>query len=196
MKITVKKDTTQKIVNLFITDGFGNGKTGLAYNTASFVCHYMRETDDVSTEITLADGTLGTWGSGDFKEVDATDLPGVYQFGIPNAVLATGEESAKIVFTGAASTDDFNLDIHLTGFDYSNGRVALSSAGLDQITVETGINARQALSIIGSVLAGENLGADTSNIIFKAMDDNSTTRLSVTIDSSDNRTTIVLTPPA
>jgi len=60
--------------------------------------------------------------------------------------------------------------------------------------VEGVITVKQALSIIGSAVAGETIGVETGNPQFRAMDDNTTTRIASSI-VNNNRTSIVLTPP-
>ena len=80
----------------------GNGKTGLAFNTASLVAYYKRDVGTASVAITLATATLGTFTSGGFKEVDATNMPGVYEVGIPDAALASGAKSVSVLLKGAA----------------------------------------------------------------------------------------------
>ena len=64
--------------------------------------------------------------------------------------------------------------------------VSLSPSGLDSVVVETGINARQALSAIGAVLVGDKAGEDSGVITFAAAG-GSTTRVSATIDEDGNR---------
>jgi len=194
-RIAVAQGQTSKIINIYIENTGGTGLTGLTNATASLTAFFIREEDSSSTVISLSAGTLGTYGSGDFKEVDATNQKGVYQFGIPDAVLATGDNSAKIVFRGATSMDDCIIDIDLTKFDYNNGRIDLKSTGLDQVVIETGLTAKQALSVIGSALAGVLSGAGTTSIIIKAANDNATTRITATVDANGNRSVVTVSPP-
>jgi hypothetical protein len=74
-------------------------------------------------------------------------------------------------------------------------RVSLGTAGLDAITVETGINARQALSPILAAAAGALSGATTSTVAIAAAGNPSTNRISATVDGSGNRTAITLNLP-
>jgi hypothetical protein len=72
---------------------------------------------------------------------------------------------------------------------------ALASGGLDAVVVETGLNARQALSIIAASAAGTLAGAATTTITIDgagvAID-----RIVATVDADGNRTAVILTPPA
>lgn len=90
MKLSIKAGTTSKMVDIFVQDSSsttGQGLTGLAYNSGSLTAYYHRDTDSSATAITLATMTVGTWASGGFKEVSSTNMPGVYQLGIPNLSL-------------------------------------------------------------------------------------------------------------
>lgn len=69
----------------------------------------------------------------------------------------------------------------------------LSSAGLDLVVIETGLNARQAISIIAAAEAGKTSGQGTAPIFLGA--GVSTQRISGTVDGSGNRTAVTLSPP-
>jgi hypothetical protein len=116
MKLTVKKGTTSKILHLFILDSSksdGSGLTGLAYNSSGLTAYYIREGDALSTFIYLADATVGTYTSSGFKEVDATNMPGVYELHSPNACLASGADSVVIFLKGATNMAPLPIEIQL-----------------------------------------------------------------------------------
>lgn len=71
----------------------------------------------------------------------------------------------------------------------------LHSSGLDPILIESGLNARQALAIIGASVAGRLSGAGTANLAFDAMGVSGELRIAATVTSSGNRTVVTLTPP-
>lgn len=73
---------------------------------------------------------------------------------------------------------------------------SLAAAGLDSITVETGLNARQALSIIASSASGVLAGAATTTITIAAAGVPATNRVTATVDSSGNRSAVTLNPPS
>lgn len=117
MKLSLVKGTTSKIVHLRILNSSvttGAGLTGLAFNTASLICYYIRPGDASATAITLANATIGTFTSGGFKEVDSTNAKGLYEFSIPNACLATGANQVIIQFQGAANMQETAIEIELT----------------------------------------------------------------------------------
>lgn len=76
------------------------------------------------------------------------------------------------------------------------GRVELQADGLDQIVVETGVNARQALAVLGSALAGVLAGVGSGTITIEAMNNPGTVRITCVNDLLGNRNTVVLNLPA
>lgn len=119
MKIIVKRGKTSKLARILVADSSsttGSGLTGLAFNTASLVAYYIREGDASPTAITLATMTVGTWATGGFKEIDATNMPGLYEVGLPNACFASGE-SVAIIFKGAANMVPAALEYEIDSFD-------------------------------------------------------------------------------
>lgn len=71
----------------------------------------------------------------------------------------------------------------------------LASDGLDEIAVEAGVNARQALSPILAASAGVLLGAGTGTIVIKG-GNVATTRITASTDANGNRTSVALTLPS
>lgn len=120
MELSLVKGTTSKLVHVLIKDSSvttGAGLTGLAFNTASLIAYYFRPGDTSATAIPLVTAALGTWTSGGFKEVDATHMPGIYEFGIPNACLASGANQVEIRFQGAANMQQTTILLELTGWN-------------------------------------------------------------------------------
>ena len=73
--------------------------------------------------------------------------------------------------------------------------VVLASNGLDLVTVETGLNARQALAIHSALAGGVLSGAGTGTIVVKGAGV-ATTRITATTDSSGNRSSVTLNLPS
>src|SRR3954469_20756550 len=92
MKLLRTIGVTSQILQVFIADSSsttGAGLTGLLFNTASLTAYYHKDTDTTATAITLVTMTVGTFTSSGFKEIDATNMPGWYQFCPPDAALST-----------------------------------------------------------------------------------------------------------
>ena len=131
MKLSLKAGTTSKMVDIFVQDSSsttGAGLSGLVYNSGSLTAYYHRDTDSAATAITLATMTVGTWATGGFKEISSTNMPGVYQLGIPNAALASGATSVVIMLKGATNMAPVVLEIELTAWDNQNATTGGLSA--------------------------------------------------------------------
>lgn len=114
--------TSNRSEYVFVQDSgstTGGGKTGIAFNASGFTAYYVRPAGS-ATSITLATQTVtGAWSSGGWVEVDATNLPGIYRFDIPNAVFATGVDHAVVMLKGASGMAPVSLEYQLVGFDPS-----------------------------------------------------------------------------
>jgi len=134
-KVKIKEGTTSKLARIFVQDSSsttGAGLTGLVYNSASLTAYWTAEGDATATSITLATMTAGTWASGGFKEVDATNMPGVYEVGLPNVVVdATSEGSVLVMFKGATNMAPVLLEIELDAIDYRAGVVPTTTTNTD-----------------------------------------------------------------
>jgi hypothetical protein len=160
VKLSVHKGATSVLVRVFIQDSTstaGAGLSGLVFNSSGLTCYQMRDDDGNAggMAVTLATATLGTWATGGFKEKDSTNCPGWYEFGIPNAALATGSRSVDFHFKGAANMVPLPVEIELTGWDNqdavhggisalpntactTNASLLTSGVGTDQLSVTTG----------------------------------------------------------
>ena len=116
----IKRGSTSVRRLIFIADTSktdGSGLANLVYNTSGLVAYYFA--GDLSNEvpISLATMTLGTWQTGGFVAVDNTNMPGWYEFGIPNEALDGGNEVA-IQLRGASNMAPVNIYIELDTVDY------------------------------------------------------------------------------
>jgi hypothetical protein len=147
------QSTSNRSEYVFVQDSAsttGGGKTGIAYNAASFVAYYVRPLGS-ATAITLATQTVtGAWSSGGWVEVDATNLPGIYRFDIPNAVFATGVDHAVVMLKGASGMAPVSLEYQLTGFDPANSWLTA---------------AQTASAVWGAAVAGYNTSLDFGGVI-------------------------------
>ncbi|HVU12177.1 MAG TPA: hypothetical protein VHD90_12910, partial [Phototrophicaceae bacterium] len=129
VELVKHRGATSQIVQVYLRNSStGAGLSGLAYNTSGLTAYYSFNGDTAAHAITLATMTLGTFTSGGFKEVDATNMPGVYQFGIPDAALANGG-GVDVVLQGAANMLECRIKIQLTVSDLDDG----TALGLSRI---------------------------------------------------------------
>ncbi|CAN5264857.1 hypothetical protein BH10PLA2_BH10PLA2_00790 [soil metagenome] len=161
-KLSILAGATSQSINVFIQDSSattGVGLTGLAFNTASLVAYYtFAGANATATAITLATlaAVNSAFSSGGFKEIDATNMPGVYRLDIPNAALATSKgRSVVVMLKGATNMAPCVAEIELTGWDNqdavhgglsclpntactTNASLLTSGTGTDQLSVASG----------------------------------------------------------
>ena len=98
---SIQGGATSMILTVEMRGTDGLPKTGLAFG--SVTASYLREgSAAAATVVGLSGGTAGTWSSGGWVEVDPTNFPGVYQFGVPNAALAAAVRSVAFRFSATA----------------------------------------------------------------------------------------------
>jgi hypothetical protein len=97
---TIKAGTTGRLLLLFLADAAsGAGRVGLRHDSAGATAAFVREGEDRAHRIDLIEGTLGHHRPGAFVEVDSDLLPGVYQLGCPDEVLAPGATRALLMLS-------------------------------------------------------------------------------------------------
>lgn len=133
-----KGATSQSIyvVILDSTSTTGGRKTGLVFNTSGLTAYYVRQGGS-ATAITLATlaAANSAYSSGGFKEVDATNMPGVYRLDIPDAALASGADSVIVTLKGATGMVQVDKEIELTSVNLQDavrgGMTALPNANAE-----------------------------------------------------------------
>lgn len=144
MKLARKVGATSQIFQVFIQNSgstTGAGLTGLVFNTASLIAYYHRDTDTTATAISLVTMTAGTFTSSGFVEIDATHMPGWYQFCPPNAALASGAASVGFHLQGAANMAPLPIEVDLDAqvdVTFWNGTVVATpaTAGIPDVNVK------------------------------------------------------------
>jgi hypothetical protein len=122
-------------------------------------------------------------------------LPSTYAAGSAGSILGLNLDakvSTRSTYAGGAVA---SVTAPVTvGTNNDKGGYVLASSGLDAISIEGGVNARQALSPILAACAGVIAGAGTGVIVIKG-GNSSTTRITATTDNSGNRSSVTLTLP-
>jgi len=86
--------------------------TGLRHDIPGAGAASIREGDAAAAPIPLAEARAGEHVVGGFAEVDSILLPGVYQLGLPDELLAAGSTRAMVVVTiPGAVVDPIELDL-------------------------------------------------------------------------------------
>src|SRR5258708_1816611 len=120
MKLEKLAGATSEIWQIFVQDKtstVGAGLAGLVFNTSGLTAYYHRDTDNTATAITLVTMTVGTFTSSGFKEIDATNMPGWYQFCPPNAAIASGAKSCAFHLKGATNMAPLPIEVQLTAIN-------------------------------------------------------------------------------
>jgi hypothetical protein len=184
-KAAVAAGVSSYICAIFVQDtrqADGSGLTGLAYNTSGLTCYYKRSVDTGAVNAPINNiTTLGTFaGSGPnaaFKEVDATNMPGVYELHIPNNAFVSAGPTTVLMLKGAANMAPVVMEFEFDILDKSVG---------DTYTM------RQLLLGYAAALLGKSSGLDTNTAIYRAADD-SKNRINATVDNFGNRSAVSLT---
>lgn len=155
-RMVCKTNSTSTKVRVFIQDSsstVGAGLTGLVFNTASLTGYYIKE-GGTATAISFVTATLGTFTSSGFIVVDGTNMPGLYEIGIPNAALDTAG-SVTFYLKGATNMAPCVFEIEMISTDFqdavhggmsclpntavtTNASLVTSGTGTDQITLSSG----------------------------------------------------------
>lgn len=142
-KLTLPFGTTSLVVSVYVPQSGGTrgALTGLLFGAAGLTCYYKRGAGSASVVVTLATiATLGTYASGGFKEIDATNMPGLYEFHPPDAGQASGSGSVTYYLQGAANMAPVALELELV----TPNSIATSTETFVESDVLTGLNANVA----------------------------------------------------
>lgn len=100
---TIKRGTTNKIIEIVMRDATtGQGAAGV--NAVNLTAYYVLEGGTATAHTQPANGLPGaTYTAGVWAEVDSTNMPGVYQFHLDNALFSGSHASATLylTYTGA-----------------------------------------------------------------------------------------------
>jgi hypothetical protein len=113
----MKAGTKSKLLLVYATSADStSGKTGLTNDLSVGSAAYIREGDSAAHRVPLVEGRVGEWGAGALAEVDPELLPGVYQFGAPDEMIAEGSARAMLLirFPGAVIKP---VEINLVAYD-------------------------------------------------------------------------------
>jgi hypothetical protein len=108
----IMTSTTSRLLLVVARDAEGrSGKTGLSPDSPGAGASFVRE-GEAARAIPLVPGEVGMWTSGGFVEVDAGLMPGVYQFGAPDGMLAAGSTRALLLLRfDDAMVDPIEIDL-------------------------------------------------------------------------------------
>jgi hypothetical protein len=164
---------------------FPSNFASLSINSSGHVSRVVLcDTTTTNTDMLTAAGirtAVGLADEGNLLDVQLTSIAA-------SASNASSQAQAASVRLGAFDISD-SVKARL------DAGVHLKADGLDLIVVETGLNARQALSINAAALAGVLAGAATNTITVTGAGV-ATNRLTASVDEDGNRSAVTLSPPA
>jgi hypothetical protein len=163
--------------------------TGKVTTTMTAPANFSLLAIDGSGHVSLAQAPPTNWSA---QLIDGTGHVALAQAPPANWSAQLIDGAGRVTTTTTAPANFSLLAID------ASGHVALGPAGLDQVQVEVGINARQALSPILAACAGNCSGLDTATATFDAggPTGTATPRISSNIDASGNRSGTTLTLPS
>ncbi len=150
MKLLHKSGITGVILRVKILDAAstsGAGKTALTHNSAGLVISTIASNEAAPTVYSQAAGaietiaTLGTFAAPTtskcrFKEVDATNHPGLYEVQLPDAREAVAGATALVVsLSGASGAAQCDAEVQLTAVDTADLRDLVEAARVIDTTV-------------------------------------------------------------
>ncbi len=142
--------------------------------------------------LTIAAGDDMPW----YPDPWSTSLPGSYAVGTAGSMLGTNLDAkitTRSIYAGGAVAS-VTAPVTVGANNDKNG-YQLSSAGFDSISIEPGVNARQALSPILAASAGVVSGAGTGTIVIKG-GNNTVSRITASTDNVGNRMGVTLNLPS
>src|SRR4051812_36510195 len=138
------------------TSTTGGAKTGLTFSSSGLIISTIADNESAATAYTAAGSTtetittLGTFATPTatkcrFKEVDATNHPGIYEIQIADARWAVSSARSVIVtVTGATGAAQVDAEVQLepvpaNATQWSSTNVAaVDTAGYPKVTVKSG----------------------------------------------------------
>ena len=173
MKLALKKGAQSVSVYVFIQDSSkttGEGLTGLAYNTTGLKCYYVRPKASAAQLSLKTQTVTGAHDAGGFKEVDATNMPGIYRLDLHNNILADGVDSALVMLHGADDMAPCPLEIQLTDFDLNSNAVVTNVATLEGRLTATRAGYLDKLNVTGTLANTNNASSFMANVASLALE--------------------------
>ncbi|NNF64724.1 MAG: hypothetical protein HKN07_10750 [Acidimicrobiia bacterium] len=128
---TVRVGTTGRSIFMFGRDPSGRPATGVHAADSHVRAGYVRSGAE-AIEISVVPGQLGRWSAGSFTEVNAQLMPGVYQFDVPDELMAEGATNALLTLQADSALFD-PIEFTLVAYDPNDAR-ALGLVQLQQST--------------------------------------------------------------
>jgi hypothetical protein len=178
-KLTIDKDTTSNIIRVFLQDSTsasGGGKTGLTHTSTGLIISTIADVEASATTYTSAASnvetitTLGTFAAPTsskcrFKEIDATNFPGVYEIQIADARFSVTNSKQLLISVQASGISPVIAEIQLDQSDQILKRnMAKVEASAEEHTLCTLVLANLENSISGTTLTIKRTNGSTTHV--------------------------------
>ena len=111
---------TDQTIDVFIADSSstaGAGLAGLVYNSSGLLCYFRKGATGTATQLSLATQTVaGAHSDGGFKEIDATNMKGVYRLDLSDTIVSTAGMVTLYLY-GATNMAPTVLEIEVVSVD-------------------------------------------------------------------------------
>lgn len=133
-RYTIRAGAASQLLLLFAarSGASGEGARGLRHDAAGAVAAYLREGDTSARAVALTPARLGHWTPGGLAEADPELMPGVYQLGAPDEMLAAGSTRVLLLLRlpGARIAP---IEISLVAYDPQDSeRIGVTSLANDK----------------------------------------------------------------
>lgn len=141
MSNQVEVGATGRMVDLFIQDATVSTGAGLPNLTISTFSSYYHRSDMTSTSsVTLVStGTMGTWSSGQFLQINSTFMRGWYQFCYPDGMFVAGSTVALHMY-GHPSMAPMVKAIDITRFNMQSSVPSVTRVGVSSFGLPVGVS--------------------------------------------------------
>ncbi len=123
---------------------------------------------------------------------------GLFATVLPGSISGVQVQSGAFATVPLSSISGVNIasgQSVITAINQDKSGYILSNSGLDLVRVESGMNMRQAQSLIAAAAAGRTSGAGTSDFKIEGANASGVLRIDGTTDQSGNRSAVALTLP-
>ncbi len=123
---------------------------------------------------------------------------GIFATILPGTISGVQIQSGAFATVPLSSISGVNIasgQSVITAINQDKSGYILSNSGLDLVRVESGMNMRQAQSLIAAAAAGRTSGAGTSDFKIEGANASGVLRIDGTTDQSGNRSAVALTLP-
>lgn len=156
MHILRKLGSTSNMLRIMLRNAStGQGLTGLAHDTSGLIISTIADNEAAATAYTVAGSTIETISTlatfaaptatkCRFKEVDATNHPGLYELQFADARFAVASAKClRITITGAANLLDKEITVQLTSVDVDSATAFVTSVVAASVTAGVTLAANQ-----------------------------------------------------